>query len=162
MEGLSLDKFIEHHVSNSGWIVEKTQGKGQLVTLPRNEFNHPELKRSSADIIPLDHITRIFPVLGWFVISIFLLICCIEMDWNRRFFSEMLLSWFLKPSASLMYVDVSAKKILFCPLIEQGSILLVCCKQLEPGWTQGKKLHFSVKVTFIPFVDGSNYILPNN
>ncbi|KAJ9538474.1 hypothetical protein OSB04_031207 [Centaurea solstitialis] len=64
MEGLSLDKFVEHHVANSGWIVEKGQGKGQLVSLPRNEFNHPELKRSSADIIPLDHITRIFPVLG--------------------------------------------------------------------------------------------------
>ncbi|KVH94021.1 Armadillo-type fold, partial [Cynara cardunculus var. scolymus] len=64
MEGLSLDKFVEHHVANSGWVVEKAQGKGQLVSLPRNEFNHPELRRSNADIIPLDHITRIFPVLG--------------------------------------------------------------------------------------------------
>ncbi|KAI3775631.1 hypothetical protein L1987_50212 [Smallanthus sonchifolius] len=62
VEGVSLDKFIEQHVANSGWVVE---GKGKLVSLPRNEFNHPELKRtSSAQSIPLDRITRIFPVLG--------------------------------------------------------------------------------------------------
>ncbi|KAI3789926.1 hypothetical protein L2E82_02733 [Cichorium intybus] len=64
IEGVSLDKFIEHHVANSGWVVTKGQGKGQVVTLSLNEFNHPELKRSAADSIPLDHITRIFPVLG--------------------------------------------------------------------------------------------------
>ncbi|XP_076913412.1 eukaryotic translation initiation factor 3 subunit K-like isoform X1 [Bidens hawaiensis] len=58
LEGVSLDKFIEQH----GWIVE---GKGDLVSLPRNEFNHPELRRASvANSIPLDRITRIFPVLG--------------------------------------------------------------------------------------------------
>ncbi|CAH1425333.1 unnamed protein product [Lactuca virosa] len=64
IEGVSLDKFIEHHVANSGWVVTKGQGKGQLVSLPSNEFNHPDLKRSTADSIPLEHITRIFPVLG--------------------------------------------------------------------------------------------------
>ncbi|KAJ0745758.1 putative eukaryotic translation initiation factor 3 subunit K [Helianthus annuus] len=58
IEGVSLDKFIEQH----GWIVE---GKGELVSLPRNEFNHPELRKaSSASSIPLDRITRIFPLLG--------------------------------------------------------------------------------------------------
>lgn len=60
IEGVSLDKFVDHHVATSGWIVDKPQ----LITLPKNEFNHPELRRSSADSIPLDHITRIFPLLG--------------------------------------------------------------------------------------------------
>lgn len=64
MEGLSLDKFLENQVANSGWVIEKGQGRGQLIVLPRNEFNHPELKRNPADNIPLEHITRIFPVLG--------------------------------------------------------------------------------------------------
>ncbi|KAL3532746.1 hypothetical protein ACH5RR_006267 [Cinchona calisaya] len=63
-EGLSLDKFLEHHAANSGWVVEKGNGKGQLITLPSNEFNHPELKKSAADGIPFEHITRIFPILG--------------------------------------------------------------------------------------------------
>ncbi|KAD6795246.1 hypothetical protein R6Q59_020867 [Mikania micrantha] len=62
IEGVSLDKFIEQRVANSGWVVE---GKGELVSLPKNEFNHPELRRTSAaQSIPLDRITRIFPVLG--------------------------------------------------------------------------------------------------
>ncbi|KAK4428776.1 Eukaryotic translation initiation factor 3 subunit K [Sesamum alatum] len=64
IEGLSLDKFIEHHVANSGWAIEKNQNKGQLIILPSNEFNHPELKKSTADGIPLEHITRILPILG--------------------------------------------------------------------------------------------------
>ncbi|KAH6818404.1 eukaryotic translation initiation factor 3K [Perilla frutescens var. frutescens] len=64
IEGLALDKFIEHHVTNSGWAIEKNQSKGQLILLPRNEFNSPELKKSSADGIPLEHITRILPILG--------------------------------------------------------------------------------------------------
>ncbi|KAL0346811.1 UNVERIFIED_CONTAM: Eukaryotic translation initiation factor 3 subunit K [Sesamum calycinum] len=64
IEGLSLDKVIEHHVANSGWVIEKNQNKGQLIILPRNEFNHPELKKSTADGIPLEHITRILPILG--------------------------------------------------------------------------------------------------
>ncbi|KAK9099597.1 hypothetical protein Syun_026642 [Stephania yunnanensis] len=64
VEGLSLDKFLEHQVTNCGWVLEKSQGRGQLVVLPRNEFNQPELKKSSADSIPLEHITRIFPILG--------------------------------------------------------------------------------------------------
>lgn len=64
IEGLALDKFIEHHVTNSGWAIEKTQNKGQLITFPQNEFNQPGLKKSAADGIPLEHITRILPILG--------------------------------------------------------------------------------------------------
>lgn len=64
IEGLSLDKFLEHHIANDGWIFEKGQGRGQLIILPQNEFNHPGLKKSTADSIPLDHITRIFPILS--------------------------------------------------------------------------------------------------
>ncbi|MCD7458830.1 Eukaryotic translation initiation factor 3 subunit K [Datura stramonium] len=64
IEGVSLDKFLEHHVSNYGWVIEKGQGKGQVITLPRTEFNHPELKKNTADSVPLEHVTRIFPILG--------------------------------------------------------------------------------------------------
>ncbi|XP_047337825.1 eukaryotic translation initiation factor 3 subunit K [Impatiens glandulifera] len=65
MEGPSLDKFLEHQVENNGWILEKGQGKGQLViTLPKSEFNHPELKKNAADSVPLDHVARIFPILS--------------------------------------------------------------------------------------------------
>ena len=64
IEGLSLDKFLEHQVANSGWLLEKNPGKGQLIVLPQNEFNHPELKKNTADGIPLEHVTRIFPILG--------------------------------------------------------------------------------------------------
>ncbi|KAK3013606.1 hypothetical protein RJ639_009309 [Escallonia herrerae] len=64
IEGLSLEKFLEHQVANCGWILEKGQGNGQLIVLPYSEFNHPELKKSSADNVPLEHITRIFPILG--------------------------------------------------------------------------------------------------
>ncbi|TQD77080.1 hypothetical protein C1H46_037356 [Malus baccata] len=64
IEGLALDKFLEHHVANSGWILEKGQGRGQLIVLPRNEFNHPELKKNTDDGIPLEHVARIFPILG--------------------------------------------------------------------------------------------------
>ncbi|KAL0338843.1 UNVERIFIED_CONTAM: Eukaryotic translation initiation factor 3 subunit K [Sesamum angustifolium] len=45
IEGPSRDKVIEHHVGNSGWAIEKNQNKGQLIILPRNEFNRPELKK---------------------------------------------------------------------------------------------------------------------
>lgn len=65
IEGLALDKFVEHHVTNSNWGVEKNQNKGQLIIFPRNEFNNPELKKNAADGIPLEHITRILPILGW-------------------------------------------------------------------------------------------------
>ncbi|KAK4747010.1 hypothetical protein SAY87_026047 [Trapa incisa] len=60
IEGPSLDKFIEHQAVNSGWAL----GKGQLIVIPKNEFNHPELKKSGGDIVPLEHIARIFPILG--------------------------------------------------------------------------------------------------
>lgn len=64
IEGLSLDKFLEHQVANCGWILEKGHGRGQLIVLPQSEFNHPELKKNNADGIPFDHIARIFPILG--------------------------------------------------------------------------------------------------
>lgn len=65
IEGLSLDKFLEQQVANCGWILEKGHGRGQLVVLPSNEFNHPELKKNTAGSIPLEHVARIFPILGW-------------------------------------------------------------------------------------------------
>ncbi|KAK6126699.1 hypothetical protein DH2020_039556 [Rehmannia glutinosa] len=64
IEGPSLDKFLDHHIANSGWVIEKNENKGQLIILPRNEFNHPELKKSTADGVPLDKIARIIPILG--------------------------------------------------------------------------------------------------
>ncbi|XP_078164361.1 eukaryotic translation initiation factor 3K [Carex rostrata] len=60
MEGLSLDKFLEYHVANSGWVIEKSQGRSQLILLPPNEFNHPELKKNPSDSVSFEHITRIF------------------------------------------------------------------------------------------------------
>lgn len=64
IEGISLDKFLEHQVANYGWVLEKGQGRGQLIVLPRNEFNQPELKKNTVDSIPLEHITRIYPILS--------------------------------------------------------------------------------------------------
>ncbi|XP_028759969.1 eukaryotic translation initiation factor 3 subunit K-like [Neltuma alba] len=64
IEGLALDKFLEHQVANSGWVIEKGHGKGQLIVLPRNEFNDPASKKNAADSVPLEQITRIFPILG--------------------------------------------------------------------------------------------------
>ncbi|KAL0660230.1 hypothetical protein Bca4012_080815 [Brassica carinata] len=61
MDGASLDKFIEHQVANNGWIVEK---EGGSIVLPQNEFNHPELKKNAGENVPLEHIARIFPILG--------------------------------------------------------------------------------------------------
>lgn len=63
IEGLALDKFLEYHAANSGWVIEKG-GQSQVIVLPRNEFNHPELKKNTADIVPFEHVTRIFPVLS--------------------------------------------------------------------------------------------------
>ncbi|KAL1805014.1 hypothetical protein ACET3Z_028082 [Daucus carota] len=63
-EGPALDKFIEHQAATSGWLLEKGHDKSQLIVLPCNEFNHPELKKNTADSIPLQHITRIFPILS--------------------------------------------------------------------------------------------------
>lgn len=61
MNGASLEKFIEHQVTNSGWTVEKEDGS---IILPQNEFNHPELKKNTGENVPLEHIARIFPILG--------------------------------------------------------------------------------------------------
>ena len=62
IDGASLDKFIEHQVANSGWIVAKEDGS---IVLPQNEFNHPELKKNTGENVSLEHIARIFPILGW-------------------------------------------------------------------------------------------------
>jgi len=59
-----LDKFLENQVANNGWVIEKSQGRAQLIVLPRNEFNDPALKKNAADSVPLEHITRIFPILS--------------------------------------------------------------------------------------------------
>ncbi|KAL9259009.1 Eukaryotic translation initiation factor 3 subunit K-like protein [Drosera capensis] len=64
IEGVALDKFIEHHVANSGWVLDKGHSKDQLIILPPTEFNHPELKKNAADNISLEHITKILPILG--------------------------------------------------------------------------------------------------
>lgn len=64
IEGLSLDKFLEHHVANSGWLLEKSHGKGQLIVLPRNAINHPEPEKSTSDAIPLDHVALLLPIFG--------------------------------------------------------------------------------------------------
>ena len=61
IDGASLDKFIEHQVANSGWIVAKEDGS---IVLPQNEFNHPELKKNTGENVSLEHIARIFPILG--------------------------------------------------------------------------------------------------
>jgi translation initiation factor 3 subunit K len=63
IEGLALDKFMEYHAANSGWVIEKG-ARSQLIVLPRNEFNHPELKKNMADTVPFEHVTRIFPILS--------------------------------------------------------------------------------------------------
>ena len=63
IEGLALDKFLEYHAGSSGWVIEKG-GQSQVIVLPRNEFNHPELKKNTAETVPFEHVTRIFPVLS--------------------------------------------------------------------------------------------------
>ncbi|KAK8971134.1 Eukaryotic translation initiation factor 3 subunit K [Platanthera guangdongensis] len=50
-------------VANSGWVLEKGNCRSELIALPRNEFNQHELRRNTADGIPLEHVTRIFGVL---------------------------------------------------------------------------------------------------
>ncbi|XP_020592915.1 eukaryotic translation initiation factor 3 subunit K [Phalaenopsis equestris] len=63
IEGVSLDKFLEYQVAKNGWVLEKGSNRTQLIVLPRNESNHPELRKNSDDGNPLEHVTRIFPAL---------------------------------------------------------------------------------------------------
>ncbi|GER49885.1 eukaryotic translation initiation factor 3subunit K [Striga asiatica] len=63
IEGPSLDKIIDYHTANSGWQIEKEK-TGPLIILPQNEFNHPQLKKSAANGVPLEKIARIIPILG--------------------------------------------------------------------------------------------------
>ncbi|XP_078441351.1 eukaryotic translation initiation factor 3K [Wolffia australiana] len=63
IEGLVLDRFVEFHVANSGWSVE-AKGRGQFVVFPASEFNHPELKKNTSEGVPLEHVAKIFPLLG--------------------------------------------------------------------------------------------------
>ncbi|ERN15223.1 hypothetical protein AMTR_s00056p00189530 [Amborella trichopoda] len=44
--------------------VGERHGRGQLIALPCNEFNHTDLKKNAADTIPLEHVTRIFPIIS--------------------------------------------------------------------------------------------------
>ncbi|CAA6664200.1 unnamed protein product [Spirodela intermedia] len=39
-------------------------GRGHLVVLPTTEFNHPELKKNVSESVPLEHVARLFPILG--------------------------------------------------------------------------------------------------
>ncbi|WJX90887.1 Eukaryotic translation initiation factor 3 subunit K [Trifolium repens] len=64
IEGLALDKFLEHQVANSGWVIEKSQGRGQLIVLPRDEFNDPILKKNTADSVPFEHVTNLLSILS--------------------------------------------------------------------------------------------------
>jgi translation initiation factor 3 subunit K len=64
IEGLALDKFLEHQVANSGWVIEKSQGRGQLIVLPRDEFNDPILKKNTADSVPFEHVTHLLSILS--------------------------------------------------------------------------------------------------
>ncbi|CAA0828640.1 Eukaryotic translation initiation factor 3 subunit K [Striga hermonthica] len=64
IEGPSLDKIIDYHTANSGWQFEKKEKTGPLIILPCNEFNHPQLKKSASNGVPLDKIARIIPILG--------------------------------------------------------------------------------------------------
>ncbi|KMZ70758.1 putative Eukaryotic translation initiation factor 3 subunit [Zostera marina] len=64
IEGPALDKFIEHHVANDGWTLETGRGRSLLVVFPQNEFNHPDMKRKSKDAVPLEHVVKVFPILG--------------------------------------------------------------------------------------------------
>eukprot|EP00850_Spirogloea_muscicola_P000928 SM000003S11173 [mRNA] locus=s3:1426606:1430419:+ [translate_table: standard] len=60
IDGPSLDKFLQDQVVAAGWTVEDT-ARGQVVVLPKNEENCPELKKfSSIDGIPLAHVSRLF------------------------------------------------------------------------------------------------------
>jgi translation initiation factor 3 subunit K len=59
-----LDKFLEHQVANSGWVIEKSQGRGQLIVLPRDEFNDPILKKNTADSVPFEHVTNLLSILS--------------------------------------------------------------------------------------------------
>eukprot|EP00850_Spirogloea_muscicola_P007223 SM000036S13267 [mRNA] locus=s36:249750:254445:- [translate_table: standard] len=62
IDGPSLDKFLQDQVVAAGWTVEDT-ARGQVVVLPKNEENCPELKKfSSIDGIPLAHVSRVFPL----------------------------------------------------------------------------------------------------
>ncbi|VVA99869.1 unnamed protein product [Arabis nemorensis] len=57
MDGASLDKFIEHQVSNGGWIVEKVGGS---IVLPQNEFNHLKHKKNAGENVPLECFSFVF------------------------------------------------------------------------------------------------------
>ncbi|KAJ7297206.1 hypothetical protein O6H91_Y073200 [Diphasiastrum complanatum] len=63
VEGLSLDKYLDHQVKSNGWSLERVHGGQVLVVLPPNEHNHPVLKKNATDSIPLEHVAKLFPVL---------------------------------------------------------------------------------------------------
>ncbi|CAI5999860.1 unnamed protein product [Closterium sp. NIES-65] len=62
MNGPALDDFIQRHVEASGWMV--APGKtGQVVELPSN-IEAQAASRGLTESIPLDHVSRLFPVLS--------------------------------------------------------------------------------------------------
>eukprot|EP00270_Netrium_digitus_P020967 TRINITY_DN8794_c0_g1_i1.p1 TRINITY_DN8794_c0_g1~~TRINITY_DN8794_c0_g1_i1.p1 ORF type:complete len:225 (-),score=51.75 TRINITY_DN8794_c0_g1_i1:108-782(-) len=63
IDGPLLDKFLEQQVATAGWaLVPETNA--QVIELPANEDNTLALRRNEADSIPLDHVSRLFPVLS--------------------------------------------------------------------------------------------------
>ncbi|KAL3701374.1 hypothetical protein R1sor_019396 [Riccia sorocarpa] len=64
VEGLSLDKYIEQQQQHGGWSLEKGHAGGQLVVLPLNEDNNPSSRKNAADGIPLELVSKLFPVLS--------------------------------------------------------------------------------------------------
>eukprot|EP00475_Leptophrys_vorax_P041765 TRINITY_DN78820_c0_g1_i1.p2 TRINITY_DN78820_c0_g1~~TRINITY_DN78820_c0_g1_i1.p2 ORF type:complete len:222 (-),score=1.24 TRINITY_DN78820_c0_g1_i1:140-805(-) len=62
INGPSLDDFIQRHVETSGWMV--VPGKtGQVVELPNN-IEAQAASRGYSESIPLDHVSRLFPILS--------------------------------------------------------------------------------------------------
>ncbi|CAI5466716.1 unnamed protein product [Closterium sp. Yama58-4] len=62
MNGPALDDFIQRHVEASGWMV--APGKtGQVVELPSN-IEAQAASRGLTESIPLDHVSRLFPILS--------------------------------------------------------------------------------------------------
>ncbi|KAK9175145.1 hypothetical protein WN944_027151 [Citrus x changshan-huyou] len=53
LNGLSVDKFLAQQKGNWGSIVEGDQSRSQVIVMPRNEFNHPQLTNNAADSVLL-------------------------------------------------------------------------------------------------------------
>ncbi|KAK9192112.1 hypothetical protein WN943_020728 [Citrus x changshan-huyou] len=49
VKSLSVDKFLAQQKGNRGSIVEGYQSRSQVIVMPRNGFNHPQLTNNVAD-----------------------------------------------------------------------------------------------------------------